>query len=145
MDAIVYRHTTMAMHGNEYTRPLSRFRHRQCHSADRSYQPVNLDRIRTDKEGAGARGGGSPLTSARRSSIGSRPGSANAPPKDSNSTRQVRGRWECDVSEDCIHYLLGRFVKSSRLMECFFFSETLPLLPWVCGNTVEHSSRPLPL
>lgn len=43
-----------------------------CRGRNRSYQPVNLDRIRTDNETSGERDTDSPPNSARRSSIGSR-------------------------------------------------------------------------
>ncbi|CAN0079544.1 unnamed protein product [Pylaiella littoralis] len=61
-----------------------------CYTA-RSYQPVNLDRIRTDNDTGGC--SGSPLGSARRSSIGSRSRSRSTtpterdPPKATNVLR----------------------------------------------------------
>lgn len=48
----------------------------------RSYQPVNLDRIRTENETSGGGVGGKPLNSARRSSISSRSRSRSANPAD---------------------------------------------------------------
>ncbi|CBJ26985.1 Heat shock protein 40 like protein/ DnaJ domain containing protein [Ectocarpus siliculosus] len=59
----------------------------------RSYQPVNLDRIRTENETPGRRegsvgGGGNPLGSGRRASIGSRPRSPSTTPTEGNTGKQ---------------------------------------------------------
>lgn len=65
------------------TFPLARGR-------NRSYQPVNLDRIRTDNETSG-----SPLNSARRSSIGARSRSRSTTPTEdatkANTQVWIRG------------------------------------------------------
>ncbi|CAM9777856.1 unnamed protein product, partial [Ectocarpus fasciculatus] len=59
----------------------------------RSYQPVNLDRIRTENETPGRRegsvgSGGSPLGSGRRASIGSRPRSRSTTPTEGDTGKQ---------------------------------------------------------